>query len=221
MLLSRLPHPSSQLPDISATTFTILISIDLPTPSDDDEPPPSILLTVTYSPDYPSVAPDLSISFPHNGSRPPHLFLPEDTPHLLSTLTDPINDCLGTAMIFTLVTTLKESVETLIADRLNAVQEAEEAEKRKEEEKEDEKFHGEKVTRERFLEWSEKFKKEMEERKAEEERKEEEENKRGAKAKKDEVKLTGKELWERGLVGKEAEEEDEVVSGVAALKTDG
>ena len=124
-------------------------------------------------------------------------------------------------MIFTLVTTLKESVETLISDRLNAVQEAEEAEKRKEEEKEDEKFHGEKVTSERFLEWRERFGKEMEERRAEEERKEEEESKRGAKAKKDEVKLTGKELWERGMVGKEAEEEEEVVSGVAELKTDG
>lgn len=63
-------------------------------------------------------------------------------------------------MIFSLATTLKESAETLISDRANAVEKKREDHMRKEEEKEMEKFRGTLVTRERFMAWVTEFKEE-------------------------------------------------------------
>jgi hypothetical protein len=112
------------------------------------------------------------------------------------------------AMVFTLVSTLKETAETLIADRVAAVQAEREREAAKAEEEENQKFQGALVTREKFLEWRERFRTEMEEeeqRKAEE--KEVEERKK--KSSKDEIRLTGRQLWERGLAGKADYDEDD------------
>lgn len=64
------------------------------------------------------------------------------------------------AMVFSLATTLKESAETLINDRANAVEKKREDHMREEEEKEMEKFRGTLVTRERFLVWVTEFKEE-------------------------------------------------------------
>jgi hypothetical protein len=111
-------------------------------------------------------------------------------------------------MVFTLVSTLKDSAELLISERQNAVQALKEFEAAKAEEEENAKFHGTSVTRESFLDWHEKFRQEMEE--AEKRRQEEmlaEDKKR--RAVKEEVRLTGRQLWERGLVGRDEEEEDE------------
>lgn len=121
-------------------------------------------------------------------------------------------------MIFTLVSALKESVEQLILERQNAVQAVKEQEARKAEEVENAKFHGEAVTRESFLKWREKFRAETEEARAVEER--EREVELGKKrAVKDEKRLTGKELWERGMVGKiEEEGEAEEVDAFEKLK---
>lgn len=111
------------------------------------------------------------------------------------------------AMVFTLVTTLQEEIENLIRDRIAAVQKAKDREAEEAEAKENAKFHGERVTRESFLAWREKFQAEIAAREEDEERarKEGESRARGAKK---EDKLTGRELWEKGMVGKEAEEED-------------
>lgn len=125
-------------------------------------------------------------------------------------------------MVFTLVTTLKDTAELLIQERTQAAETAREKEAQKVEEEENRKFVGEVVTRERFLVWRDGFRKEMDE--VEEKRKEAEEEKRKGKAgsKGDEKKLTGKQLWESGLGGKEqddAEEaQDEVVEGVEGIK---
>lgn len=111
------------------------------------------------------------------------------------------------AMVFTLVSALKDSTETLIAERQKAVEAAREVELRKAEEEENAKFHGTPVNRETFLAWRQKFMAEIEE---EERRRQEEalaEDKK-KKAVKDEVRLTGKQLWERGLVGKGEEDEE-------------
>lgn len=64
------------------------------------------------------------------------------------------------AMIFSLVTTLKESAETLISDRAHAIEKTREDHLRKEEEKEMEKFRGTLVTKERFMVWVAEFKEE-------------------------------------------------------------
>jgi hypothetical protein len=111
------------------------------------------------------------------------------------------------AMIFTLVTVLKDSAELLITERQNAKQALAEVEAAKVEEEENKKFQGEAVTRETFLAWREKFRQEMaEEAKRREEEKELEDKKK--RIVKEEKKLTGKELWQQGLVGK-VDDDDE------------
>jgi hypothetical protein len=117
------------------------------------------------------------------------------------------------AMIFTLVTVLKDSAELIITERQNAKQALADQAAAKLEEEENLKFQGEAVTRESFLAWRARFFKEVED---EEQRKQDEkelEDKR-ARVKKEEKKMTGRELWEKGLVGKvddgDEEEEDDV-----------
>lgn len=112
------------------------------------------------------------------------------------------------AMVFTLVSTLKDSAELLISERQQAAQALRDFEVAKAEEEENKKFHGTAVTRETFLAWREKFLKEMaeEEQRKQEEKEAEEKKKRGPK---EEKKLTGRELWESGLAGKGDEEEEE------------
>ena len=110
------------------------------------------------------------------------------------------------AMVFTLVSTLKDSAELLISERQKAAQAVKDFEAAKAEEEENRKFHGTSVTRESFLEWRDKFRNEMEE--VEEKRREEKEADDKKKRVKVEERLTGRQLFERGLVGK-MEEEDE------------
>ncbi|KAK3179075.1 hypothetical protein OEA41_001214 [Lepraria neglecta] len=175
---------------------------------DEEAEAPTIILTVTYPPTYPDIPPDLTITSPQNAPKYPYLTLPDDAPYLLSTLSDSISESLGQAMIFTLISTLKENTETLITERLSAVQAEEDKERAKAEEAENVKFHGEAVTRERFLEWRMRFREEQE--RLEEESKRVEEEGMGKKeiARSKEVKLTGKQLWDQGLVGKVEEEEE-------------
>lgn len=111
-------------------------------------------------------------------------------------------------MIFTLVSTLKDAAELLIEERKNAVEAEREVEIRKAEEEENRKFQGTAVTRENFLEWRKRFRKEMEEAeiRRREEAEAEDKKKRG---KVEEKKLTGRQLWERGLVAKGEEDEGE------------
>ncbi|KAL9591771.1 MAG: hypothetical protein Q9179_007389 [Wetmoreana sp. 5 TL-2023] len=119
------------------------------------------------------------------------------------------------AMIFTLVTTLTENIESLIAERIAFVQKAKDREAEEAEARENAKFHGEKVTRESFMRWREGFRREIEARNEERVRREAEMKGKGGG--KREEKMTGKELWERGMVGKEVEEEG-LEEGVEALK---
>ena len=168
-----------------------------------------IILWVQYPADYPDEAPRLDLSAPPNTLKHQWLDVQDDKALLLESLEPTITENLGMAMIFTLVSNLKDSAETLITERQNAAQAERELARKKAEEEENAKFHGTPVTRETFLTWREKFMAEMEE--AERERQEEAvaEDKR-KKGVKEEVRLTGKQLWERGLAGKGEEEvEDE------------
>lgn len=127
------------------------------------------------------------------------------------------------AMIFTLVSALKEAAEQLMVDRQKQKNEVQEMAVRKAEEEENRKFFGTKVTKERFIEWQGKFKKEMEEkaRLKREEEEAEEKKKGGAKAasRNDEKKMSGKELWEKGLAGKEVDVDGEdLAEGVKEIK---
>lgn len=109
-------------------------------------------------------------------------------------------------MIFTLISSIKEGAENLVAASVAAEQDARDAEKRKEEEEEDKKFSGRRVTRESFAAWREGFRMELRERELEEDRRREEAE--GKKKGNKEEKLSGRELWERGLVGKIEEDDD-------------
>jgi hypothetical protein len=111
-------------------------------------------------------------------------------------------------MIFTLVTVLKDSAELLITERQNAKQALADMEAAKLEEEENKKFQGDAVTRETFLAWRERFMKEQAEAELKKVEEKEQEDKK-ARVKKEEKKMTGRELWEKGLVGKVEEEDDE------------
>lgn len=171
---------------------------------------PVLILQVTYPADYPDVAPDLDLSAPPNAPKHPRLDVQEDRERLLEALQPTIEENMGMAMVFTLVSTLKESAELLMAERVNAVHALKEMEAAKAEEEENRKFQGTAVTRETFLGWQAKFKQEMEdeERRQREEKEAEEKKARGKGPAKEEKKLTGKELWERGLAGKGDYDED-------------
>ena len=109
-------------------------------------------------------------------------------------------------MIFTLVSTLKENTEQLILERQNAAQAIRDKEAQRQEEEENAKFHGEAVNRKSFLAWRDKFRAEMEDKRLREEADREAEL--GKKKVKVEEKMTGKQLWEKGLAGKIDEDED-------------
>lgn len=172
-----------------------------------------MLLTVRYPEEYPDKAPHLDLA-PGNDdndtTKHPLFSVAEDKDELLTALTPVIEENLGMAMVFTLVTTLKEEAEQLAVQRREAALRVHEETLLAAEREENKKFHGEPVTRESFLKWRAGFLAEMEE----ERRREEEE--RLAEMKKarikDPSKLSGRQLWERGLAkGEEVEEgEDEV-----------
>lgn len=117
-------------------------------------------------------------------------------------------------MVFTLISALKENAEAIMTEEALARQAARDREARKAEEEENRKFHGERVTKESFLRWRERFLREKEE---EQRKAEEAEVEKGRKVAKGEDKLTGKELWERGLAGR-GDDEDVMADNVEALK---
>lgn len=123
------------------------------------------------------------------------------------------------AMIFTLVTTLKDAAELLVSERLAAIQAQKDVVARQAEAEENRKFEGTKVTPESFLEWSARFKAEIAEaKKRAEEIKEAEEKKKKGSAK--EEKMTGRELWARGLAGNVLDEDEEgAIDALAGMKT--
>ncbi|EAU35657.1 conserved hypothetical protein [Aspergillus terreus NIH2624] len=199
-----------EITDVSDTSYRISITLDPPENDVEETEQPVLILQVTYPADYPDVAPDLDLSAPPNAPKHPRLDVQEDRERLLEALQPTIEENMGMAMVFTLVSTLKESAELLMAERVNAVHALKEMEAAKAEEEENRKFQGTAVTRETFLEWLAKFKQEMEdeERRQREEKEAEEKKARGKGPAKEEKKLTGKELWERGLAGKGDYDED-------------
>ncbi|KAI9767268.1 MAG: hypothetical protein M1840_005868 [Geoglossum simile] len=200
-----------EITDVSETDFRISIELDIPSDDDTGFGPPLILLHVTYTENYPDEAPILDLSLLPSAPKYPYLNISTDKTHLLTSLTPTVTENLGMQMIFTLVSTLKENTEALIAERQAVVRAVQEAQLLKLEEEENRKFHGTPVTRETFLEWRRGFRQELEEeevrRKAEAET-DEKKKKQGQIAREERKAMTGRELWEKGLVGKVDEEEE-------------
>ncbi|KAL2154096.1 hypothetical protein VTH82DRAFT_2772 [Thermothelomyces myriococcoides] len=193
-----------EITDISETEYRISIKLDIP---EDEAEPPIMLLTVRYPEEYPDKAPILELAAPQNSTPHQYLNIAEDKDQLLSGLEATIEENLGMAMVFTLVSAVKEAAEKLVEDRKQAAVKAHEEAILAAEREENKKFHGTPVNRETFLKWREQFLKEMEEARL---REEEEKAAEMKKAKiKEPVKLTGKQLWERGLANAGQEDGDE------------
>src|SRR5271163_2811274 len=127
--------------DTSDNAYRIAIVLDVKHDDDDpDSEPPTILLNVSYPEAYPDVAPHLDLSSPPNAPRHPLLDVTEDKATLLAALDATVEESLGMAMVFTLVSTLKDTAETLISERQNQVQQARDAEAAKVDEEENRKF---------------------------------------------------------------------------------
>jgi hypothetical protein len=210
-----------ELTQISDTSYTIRLALEpLSIPGQDHEPP-ILMLHVEYPTTYPDVPPTLDLTLDAN-SPSSSLSFPDDKNTLLSALSPTIDENLGMEMIFTLTTTLKESAEEMLNTRAQEKENKREEELRREEEKEMEKFRGTLVTKERFMEWRDKFFAEIEENKRREKEKEDEEKSKrggsgGSAAK--EKRMTGRELYEKGLVGNvEDETEDGEAVDLSQLK---
>ncbi|KAI4763330.1 RWD-domain-containing protein [Aureobasidium sp. EXF-3400] len=204
--------------DISETEYRVSIQLEVTEDEESTEEPPTLILSVSYPEDYPDVAPRLDLSSPPNAPKHKHLDIQEDKTKLLDGLTATIEENLGMAMVFTLVTTIKDEAELLIAERQQAVQAAKDMEAAEAEAEENRKFEGTKVTRETYLDWSRRFKEEMAEikKKAEEQREAEEKKKKGAK---EEKKMTGRELWESGIATRAfVDEDDDGADALEAMK---
>jgi hypothetical protein len=213
-----------EIQDISDTEYRVSISLEVKNESEEEPEPPTIILNVRYPEAYPDEAPILDITQPPNAAKHEHLDIQEDKARLLDALQETIEENMGMAMVFSLVSTLKDAAELLIAERQQAVQALKDVEAQKAEEEENRKFEGEKVTRESFLAWRERFREEMAEENARKaaELEAEEKKKRGGKL--EEKKLTGKQLWQQGLVGKIVEEDEEgedAIESMQALKVEG
>lgn len=154
-----------------------------------------------------------------NAASHPNFSLSEDRDALLEALNTAAEENLGMAMVFALVSTVKEAAEQLIADREAAVEKVREEAARAAEQEENKKFHGTSVTPESFMKWREGFLREMEEQRL---REEEERLAELKKARvKEPVKMTGRQLWEAGLVGKVEDDDDDMpVEGVEKLKVE-
>ncbi len=214
-----------EIQDVSDTEYRITILLDVKSNEEDDSEDPVIILNVRYPEAYPDEAPILDVTQPPNAPKHALLDIQEDKARLLDALQPTIEETLGMAMVFSLVSALKDAAELLIAERQQAAQALKDVEAQKAEQEENRKFEGSKVTRESFMTWREQFQREMGEAKARRaaEIEAEEKKKRGGKA--EERKLTGRQLWQQGLVGKVLEEEDEegedAIEGIRELKVDG
>lgn len=195
--------------DISDTEYRIALKLNPPDDvNDDDEAePPTVILHVRYPEAYPDEAPILDLSPPPNAPTHPQFSVAADKEQLLKGLEETVQENLGMAMVFTLATTLTELAEQIITDRRAAAEQVREEALLAAEREENKKFHGTPVTPETFLKWRDDFMREMEE------QRQREEEERLAELKKARIKeppkLTGKQIWERGLAGKGEEEEDE------------
>lgn len=167
--------------------------------------------------------PHLEIHATPNAPIHPNFNISEDREQLLSGITETIQENLGMAMIFTLYSALKDAAEQLVQDRKDVTMRAQEEAARAAEREENKKFQGTPVTPQTFMKWREDFLKEMEELRVKEE---EERLAELKKAKvKEPVKLTGRQLWERGLVGKgdegdEEEDDDPPTEALEKLKVE-
>lgn len=219
--IPKLQKFADTFPDISDTEYRISVLLDIVNDDGDESEPPTVLLQVKYPEEYPEAPPILDLLPTPNAASHPYFSVASDKDSLLDGLNETIEENMGMAMIFTIYSTLKENAEQLVVQRQAVAREEHEQKLLAAEREENKKFHGTPVTPETFMSWREGFRKEMDEMKVKEDEAEEAAEKKKNRGKDTVVQLTGKQLWERGLVGKieeDEEEDDEVpVEGVEKM----
>lgn len=187
ILLSIFPEEFEKLND-----STFRVRVDLDSSESKVKSPPTVYLVAHLPSGYPDVAPVLQVeSVPSNADD--DLSGP-DRDTLLAKMEPLIEESLGAAMIFTLVSALKEELILLLDARIDRVENAKAAAAAEIEEREQKRFEGTKVTRESFNAWNSNFKLEMaRKRQEEEEALKRQLAKAGALV---ERKLTGRQLFE-------------------------
>lgn len=212
-----------ELDVISPTHFTILIALD--TPSDRKH---QALLDVKYPQNYPEEVPNLDIltlieddeevegELDDDGDDEAEKFvsLSEqiefeklDLAQILSKLNEEAEINIGIPSIFALAAMLKDEAELLFQSKLDAAQAQYDKELLAREREEQKKFHGTKVTKESYTKWREGFRKEMRVDQRDSERFEKMHN----------GKMTGREIFEKGLAEESDEDLNEVADSIAKV----
>ncbi|RLV89981.1 Protein GIR2 [Spathaspora sp. JA1] len=220
-----------ELTVISPTHFVIRVQLDTPS-----QRKHFLDLIVRYPPTYPEVIPNLDLEIPEDISddeadedddeededdddvKAMKLalnmaeiieFTRNELALLLTKLNEEAELNIGMPSVFALTTQLKDEAEALFNQILETRQKEYEREREEREREEQKKFIGTKVTKESFLEWRAKFRSEMKFDEIDKQRFQQ----------MHQGKLTGREIFEKGLAGAEDEDEDEVtaVEGVKKL----
>lgn len=155
----------------------------------------TVTLHVQYPEQYPEEVPQLRISAEYEDGEEEVVGVKEqeltraDVAQLLAKLEDEADASVGFPMVYALVSLLKDEAEQTLQEKAQAAQRHHEQRLLAQEREEQKKFHGTKVTPESFAEWRAKFRKEMalEERDAQ------------RMAAIHNGKMTGREIWEKGL----------------------
>ncbi|KAJ2850853.1 rwd domain-containing protein [Coemansia brasiliensis] len=180
----------TELTQHSSNSFTIAILVD-----EEDVRHCTLNLTIEYTPKYPDEAPHFTIDLVDSPAETidkldAHLS-PEDLQSLLEQTQAICEESLGMAMVFSMATHLKEIAAQRLVEITKELKRKEDARIQQEIEKEQEKFIGTLVTRQVFLEWRDRFDKEMAQKS---EKDKDVASKRGPKV---EGKLTGRQLFEQ------------------------
>lgn len=203
---------------ISPTHFTIKLALD--TPSDRKH---SLLLDVRYPPAYPEEVPNLDLiasaeeleeldsDDEDDSQKLLHLaelieFEKADLSILHDKLDEEAEMNIGIPSVFALAALLKDEAEMLFVHKLDVAQKKYDKNLLAQEAEEQKKFRGTKVTKESFAQWRESFRKEMNF---------ELEDKRRFEAMHN-GKMTGREIFEKGLAG-EIDEDYDLVESVAKV----
>lgn len=206
----------------SKTHYSIVVALDT-----DSERKYKVQLDVKYTPKYPEELPNLEVSVPQkiyeeesdgeyqdsdeeeeddDTSSVNSLlkiiftenieFNAEDLKKLEQKAYDEAAENLGLPSVFSIVASLKDNAEELFSEKVAQAQKEHDQKELEKEMENQKKFIGTKVTRESYMEWRARFRKEMGWDTREEERLKQLHG----------GKMTGKEIFEKGL-GKEEEEE--------------
>ncbi|KAK9477042.1 hypothetical protein V1514DRAFT_353675 [Lipomyces japonicus] len=225
-----------ELTVISDTEFTILLVPEPPAnndllPSRHHRQQQAVVVKITYSESYPETVPEIDIELREiindesdddddddnendndNGGKegdnisaiPVSLEKPNDASKLLSRANDEAQENLGLPSVFAITSAVKDLAEQILQDRQADRERARDEAIRQEEELEQAKFRGTTVTRESFLAWHRAFRAEQQQR-----QKQDHHNKNAATnaVVGDEQRLTGREIFEKGLQGNKEDDD--------------